>query len=58
MSPKQYLQKLKIENAQVLLSSTSLPTQEIASMVGIENVNYFIRLFKKHTGFTPKNSQN
>lgn len=55
MSPKQYLQKLKIENAQVLLSSTSLSISEIASMVGIENVNYFVRLFKKHTGVTPKN---
>ena len=58
MSPKQYLQKLKIENAQVLLSSTSLSIGEIASMVGIENINYFVRLFKKHTGSTPKNSQN
>ena len=58
MSPKQYLQKLKIDNALTLLSSTTLSVSEVASMVGIDNVNYFARLLKKHTGATPKNLQN
>ena len=57
MSPKQYLQKLKVDNALSLLSSTTLSVSEVASMVGIENANYFTRLLKKHTGATPKSIQ-
>lgn len=28
---------------------------QIAATLGFDTANYFIRLFKKHTGFTPKN---
>ena len=51
--PKQYLQKLKAENALRLLTSTELSVSEISEEVGINDVNYFIRMFKKRMGYTP-----
>ena len=53
ISPKQYLQKQKAETAFRLLTSTELSISEISDAVGISDVNYFIRLFKKCMGFTP-----
>ena len=55
LPPKQYLQKLKIDNAKALLYATPLSVPEVAAMVGIHNINYFIRHFKRHTGISPKN---
>ena len=53
ISPLQYLNRRRIEEAKRLLLSTDLPVHEIASHVGIENTNHFIQLFKKNTGATP-----
>ena len=53
ISPLQYLQEKKIEAAKSLLLSTDDPIHEVGSMVGIDNTNHFIHLFKKHTGVTP-----
>ena len=54
LSPKQYITKLKIDKAyeEIILSRKDL--QEIASEVGIEDYNYFIKLFKSLKGHTPK----
>ena len=46
-SPLQYLQEKKIEAAKSLLLSTDDPIHEVGSMVGIDNTNHFIHLFKK-----------
>lgn len=51
--PKQYLQKQKVENALRLLTATELSVSEISEAVGINDVNYFIRTFKKCMGITP-----
>lgn len=53
MSPKQYLLKIKVDAACRLLSSTTLSITDVALAVGIEDLNYFGRLFKKQTGKTP-----
>ncbi len=50
----QYITLLRIERAKELLKTTSLPANKICIMVGIEDFNYFYRLFKKHTGESPK----
>ncbi len=50
----QYITLLRIERAKELLKTTSLPANKICVMVGIEDVNYFYRLFKKQTGQSPK----
>ena len=54
LSPKAYLTKVKIDNACNLLERTNLNISEVAKVVGIDDVNYFSRLFKQHTGHSPK----
>lgn len=50
---KQYLAVRRIERAKELLSEGELSVTEIAAAVGIANLHYFCRLFKKKTGVTP-----
>ena len=49
----EYINTQRIEKGISLLRLTSLSVQEIAAHCGIHDVNYFIKMFKKHTGFTP-----
>lgn len=49
-----YVNKKRIEKAKYLLRTTTEQIQNIALVCGIDDVNYFIKLFKKHTGITPK----
>lgn len=51
--PLQYLNRKRIDHAAYLLTATSLLVHEIGSMVGIDNTNHFITLFKKYRGTTP-----
>ncbi|MDQ0059058.1 helix-turn-helix transcriptional regulator [Paenibacillus harenae] len=53
MSPLQYLHDLQVRTAKSLLENTELSVGEIGQRIGIENANYFIRLFRKQTGITP-----
>lgn len=50
----QYLQQLRINEAQKLLQETGLGISEIAYKVGFENLSYFNRSFKSITGKTPR----
>ena len=52
-SPLAYLIRRRIECACELLKSTDQPIGEIAARVGLENVYYFSRLFRKRHGMTP-----
>lgn len=45
--------KVCVLEAQVLLNQTNLNINEIAHELGFEDVSYFSRFFKKHTGFSP-----
>ncbi|WFR65129.1 helix-turn-helix domain-containing protein [Paenibacillus amylolyticus] len=49
-----YLIVIRMDKAGTLLQKTELSLQEVAASVGYADVSYFIRLFKKHTGVTPK----
>jgi two-component system response regulator YesN len=49
-----YLTNLRIQSAQSLLKSTNLRVNEIAIRVGYDNINYFLTLFRKVTGVSPK----
>lgn len=53
VSPMQYILNLRIENAQMLLETTSYSVNEISSIVGYENQLYFSRIFKKQKGVSP-----
>ena len=49
----EFINKQRIDKGITLLRLTPNPVQEIAAECGIQDVNYFIKLFKKQTGFTP-----
>lgn len=55
MNYKQILQKIRIERAEYLLLDTNLTIQNISLQVGYENVEHFIRTFKKVHQMTPTN---
>ena len=49
----QLLTIIRMENAEQLLRDTALPVAEVASAVGYESAEHFIRTFRRHTGETP-----
>lgn len=49
-----YVNKQRMKKAKLLLLSTDMRNYEIAEMIGIEDVNYFITKFKKTYNITPK----
>ena len=49
----EFVNNQRIDHGILLLRNTSKPVQTIAAECGIQDVNYFIKLFKKQTGFTP-----
>ena len=48
------LTRMRISRARQLLLSTDMKFYEIAAAVGIEDAAYFSILFKKHTGYNPR----
>ncbi len=53
MRPLKYIQTKRIERAQLLLWTTNDTLEEISHKIGMENLSYFSRTFKKITGVTP-----
>lgn len=53
-TPVQYMTKLRIEKAEVLLTTSSRSIKDIAACVGFEDHSYFIRIFRKILGITPR----
>ena len=53
MSPKNYIDKIKIQKAMELLLETSMPLTEIAHSIGIEDGISLSKFFKKKTGLSP-----
>lgn len=51
----EYLTKLRMEKAKMLLSDTDIPIIEIAQYIGINSSQYFSQVFKKYTNTTPIN---
>jgi two-component system response regulator YesN len=49
----EYLNKIRVEKACVLLKQTPLSIAEISESVGYSDQSYFCRVFKKLTGHTP-----
>ncbi len=52
--PIEFVNRRRIERAQLLLCSTDLTIQEVAEEVGINSPTYFSRLFLKITGVAPR----
>ena len=49
----EYVNKKRVEQAASLLSKTDKLVNTISYECGIQDTNYFIKLFKKYTGLTP-----
>lgn len=49
----EYINKERIKRSTVLLRDTDLQIHNISYLVGVDDFNYFSRLFKKHMGKTP-----
>jgi len=52
--PMEYVNRIRIERAQMLLVTTDLPIKQIADNVGISSNSYFSTLFRKQTMCTPE----
>ena len=53
LSPHQYRLQLRVGRARTLLSETALSVKEVAFRSGFESEQYFCRLFRRKTGFSP-----
>ncbi len=57
MSPIEFILNEKIKQAKQLLKNPTIQVNEVCFQSGFEDCNYFIRLFKKYEGITPKQYQ-
>jgi AraC-like DNA-binding protein len=57
MTPIEFVIREKIKCAKQLLKNPAIQINEVCHLSGFEDSNYFIRLFKKHEGITPKQYQ-
>ena len=53
ITPIQYLQGLRLEQARKILETSMSPLESIVNSVGYEDLSSFTRLFKKYTGLSP-----
>ena len=52
-TPSDYLQRLRIDKALILLATTDLPIGEISSQLGFPSSQYFADRFRRFTGLSP-----
>ena len=52
---RDYLNKVRVEDAKRLLISTDYQIMEIAVACGFNDQSYFTKVFKKYTGLSPRN---
>ena len=50
----EYLTKVRIERAKLLLKTTNMKSADIADETGFNDPHYFSYIFKKNTGFSPR----
>ena len=48
-----YIQKVRLENAKVLLNETDLSIADIADKTGFSSQSYFTKVFKRENGMSP-----
>jgi len=52
--PKQFLIRLRLQIASALMQDAGLTVAEIANRIGYDDPYYFSRLFRRHTGLSPR----
>ncbi len=58
LSPLNYINKQRIEKAQMLLNTTSLSCKDIADACGFKSNAYFCKVFRKYIGQSPTSYRN
>jgi len=53
ISTMNYVTRLRVETAQLLLRTSNLSVQEVSQLVGYRQLPHFSRTFRRHTGQTP-----
>ena len=53
-----FLTRAKMERAKILIREGNYKNYEISALLGYNEVDYFTRLFKNHTGYTPSEYRN
>lgn len=53
-SPKEEIVRVRMERAKLLLGTTELAVSQVARRCGFASLEYFIRLFRRHLGTTPR----
>ena len=53
LTPRDYLQNLRMSEARDLLRHSNLPVSDIAWRVGLQDASYFSQLFRRHCGMPP-----
>ena len=53
LPPMTYLNRMRMYKAMGLLAGTSMSIEQISHEIGISDVSYFARIFKKHCGISP-----
>ncbi|MBO6604839.1 MAG: helix-turn-helix domain-containing protein [Roseicyclus sp.] len=54
VSPTEYVNRVRMQHAAMLLGTTRLTMQEVAQECGLENLSHFHRLFREIYGTTPR----
>tara|TARA_R100000027_G_scaffold8406_1_gene6230 strand:+ start:10989 stop:11753 length:765 start_codon:yes stop_codon:yes gene_type:complete len=54
MSPRQYLDRRRLSDAQAQLEVSAIPIKQIAFELGFRSLSYFSRWFSKHNGESPR----
>lgn len=54
ISPLEYIIRKRMEHAKKIMADSTLTITEVCYQSGFNNLNYFIRLFKRLEGVTPK----
>ena len=49
----EYVTRKRIEYATLLLSNSDLPISDVAAFCGVNDLQYFSKIFKKVVGYTP-----
>lgn len=52
-SPKEYLQRYRVEQAKDLLENSAQGIEQVAAAVGYDDAAFFRDVFRKHAGLTP-----
>ena len=53
MSVSEYVNKVRLEHAKLLLANTKMSCADIGAQVGFRHPQSFVRAFKKYVGMTP-----